>query len=379
MRRLSDTPEPEIEALERHTGAAERSESGERQSLRGSTAAGFYHDPPLWVGTVPVNFSSKVPIVDWTQLRRLAFRKVLANGIEIKVTIEGLFAFDFSTWPPAALIPSPPDRTKPFDGVPSFEERAAVVLERTLVMNAFLAFMYTRDLRHGSLARKIMTVTPEVLISMVNIDTISGLGSQRVSQLYLLASQAENSSSNEYLFADERVMGRIGIAKEIVEMAADDLAALMRAYPEDGVLVADLVLRAGKAGQDHNYSAALITYWAITEKMLQELWQKYQDDNRERDGKPFISNVRKKRLNDGRNYTAAVISEILSLVGYLDIELYHEISYIRVKRNDWMHNLGGKISNEDAAKAGDVATKLLENVRGISLARTVWGSIQIVS
>jgi hypothetical protein len=347
----------------------EESESDVRQAERGSAAAGFYHDPPLWIGTVPVDFSAKVPIVDGAQLRKSAFCKTLKNGIELKVTVEGLFAFDFTHWPRAAFIPSPPDRTKPFDGMPPFEELAATVLERTLVMNAFLAFMYTRELHSAKFAREIMIVTPEALISMTDIDTISGFGSIRIGQLYLLASQAQGSQDNQYLYFDERIMTRHGIATEIIEMAADDLAHLMKTYPEDGVLVADLMLRAGKAGQDHNYSAALITYWAVAEKMLQELWQKYRSYNRKDSDKSSRGR---------RNYTAASISQNLSHAGYLQAELYDQISYVRGKRNQWMHSLGGKISNEDAAKAGDVAAKLLQDARGINLTRTMWGSMRIM-
>jgi hypothetical protein len=355
---------------------SEQPKPEDKLERKGSTAAGFYHDPPLWVGTAPVDFSAQLPIVDALQLRKPAFRRVLDNGVEIKATVEGLFAFDFRHWPQAALIPSPPDQTKPFENMPSFDELAAVVLERTSIMNAFLAFMYTKELRAANFARKIMIVTPELIVSMKDIDTISGFGSSRVSQLYLLASQAQGSVDTQYLYFDERVSGRYGIATEVVAAAADDLATLMKVYPEDGVLIADLMLRAGKSGQDHNYSAALIAYWAIIEKMLQELWQKYQADNRKRDAKPFVTSARMKKL-EGRNYTASVISEILSLVGYLETELYRQVDYVRSKRNDWIHKLGGKISNEDAAKAGEVASKLLEDVRGIHLARTMWGSIQI--
>jgi hypothetical protein len=204
---------------------------------------------------------------------------------------------------------------------------------------------------------------------MTDIDTISGFGSIRIGQLYLLASQAQGSQDNQYLYFDERIMTRHGIATEIIEMAADDLAHLMKTYPEDGVLVADLMLRAGKAGQDHNYSAALITYWAVAEKMLQELWQKYRSYNRKDSDKSSRGR---------RNYTAASISQNLSHAGYLQAELYDQISYVRGKRNQWMHSLGGKISNEDAAKAGDVAAKLLQDARGINLTRTMWGSMRIM-
>ena len=72
------------------------------------------------------------------------------------------------------------------------------------------------------------------------------------------------------------------------------------------------------------------------EKLINELWAKYKADNKERDGRTFISGERAKRLDDGRSFTASVISEILSFANYIDYDLYADMSKVR-KRRKRMH------------------------------------------
>lgn len=346
----------------------------------GSAGAGFYHDPPLWVGVTPVDFSANPPLVDTSRFRETAFRKDLNCGIRVKVTVEGLFAFDFAEWPGGVFPPGPSDPSKPFEGRPPFEKFAAIVHNRVQVMNAMLAFIYTHELGISAFAREIMVITPEILLSMSDLDNVSGLTSSRARDLLLSRGAIGPSwpGGGPSPFFDDRISARNCLVAEAVERAVEDMDLLMAKYPKDGVLLAELILQAGKSGQDHNYSAALITYWAVAEKLLHELWEKYVQDNKERDGKPFIAGKRADSLlKDGRTYSAAVIAEILSLTGYLSNDLYIKISQVRKKRNEWMHNLGGGISSKDASAAGDVAVQLLRIVRDVILARTQWGSMKI--
>jgi hypothetical protein len=139
------------------------------------------------------------------------------------------------------------------------------------------------------------------------------------------------------------------------------------ANQEDGVLLVDLFLRASKAHQDHNYSAALIGFWAVSEKLLQELWRSYQEENRTRDGKSFINSKRMAILNDGRSFTASVMAEFLSLTGRIDFALYEKISHVRKARNGWMHSLTPGISSADALAAGKLCEAMLKIVRNVAL------------
>jgi hypothetical protein len=300
--------------------------------------------------------------VDFDSFRETIFRRRLASGIEVKVTREGLFAFGFDTWAPGqfpVIETSDPQH---------FEALASTILNRTLVMNSFLAFLYTNEVVLDRFAHDRMVVTPELVISMRNLDSIDmGFGNQTVSYLAL------SSFPTTYVphlppSMDSRIRMRgTPISVNVVEKSADDLSNLMQAEEADGLQLVDLFLKASKSYQDHNHSLAVIMNWAITEKLIQELWRNYQADNQQRDGKPFITGERRKRLLDGRSFTASVITEILSFAGYIDYDLYSDISKVRKIRNDWMHSLVSTISSTDATRAASVASRLLEQLRGIEL------------
>lgn len=157
------------------------------------------------------------------------------------------------------------------------------------------------------------------------------------------------------------------LTPEVINYAADRLGELVDRAGLDGLLLADLFLRAGKSHQDHIYSAALITNWAIAEKMLQEIWDRYLAANRERGGKPFIPKKRFDRLQDNRTFTASVVAETLSLVGELEYELYEKMSDVRQVRNNWIHSPNMKITRQDSEKSTDVYEQMLNAARGIDL------------
>lgn len=157
------------------------------------------------------------------------------------------------------------------------------------------------------------------------------------------------------------------IAGDVIERTISDLSELMNKYEGDGVQLVDLFLRASKAHQDHNYSAVLINYWAISEKLLQELWRKYQEDNSERGGVQFISKRRRDVLGDGRSFTASVIAEFLSFADVIEFTLYEKITSVRRARNNWMHALTPSIGSSEASSACEVCEALLRHARGLEL------------
>jgi hypothetical protein len=152
------------------------------------------------------------------------------------------------------------------------------------------------------------------------------------------------------------------IPASATQRAADDLSNVIVGGLED-VLLLDLFLRGSKAFYDHNYSLSLITHWTVAEKLLNVLWQQLQDDSRERGGQVFIDSNRRKRLNDGRTFTATVMSEMLSFAGYIPQDVYTNLTSARKARNDWMHNLK-PVSADDASLASGVCEKLLKQVKG---------------
>jgi hypothetical protein len=323
--------------------------------------AGFYHDPPIWVGENPVESSSgstelSVDVSDGGIESSFPFRfadevvrATLANGLEISATLDGEFTFDFN---------AVPDCTYPETDTHDFPVIAEMKIRRIRFMNAFLALLYSREILTDNNSRERMLVTVNLMFTKASSAAPHAMfGPMLVSR---------NPKLNP-VSAFIAVIGRMGfVSTGAVEGAASDLSDLIATHGDDGVMLVDLYLRATHAFQEHNHSFSLVNYWTIIERMINELWTKLQHDNETRDGQIFIDGKRRERLGDGRTYTAAVMTEILSLSGYIPKSLYDDITAVRKLRNDWMHNLK-QIDADKAIKANSVCERLLQQVMGVTL------------
>ena len=87
----------------------------------------------------------------------------------------------------------------------------------------------------------------------------------------------------------------------------------------------------------------------------------------------FIGRDRKKKLQ-GRDYTASVRIEILSLLGHMNIKMYDDLNKVRISRNDWLHNFE-QVDENLASLAIQTAQRLFEQVAKIKLSLTISLSI----
>jgi len=332
------------------------------------SCSGFYHDPPVWIDARPADFDQLQgpTTTPWQQssfdsFREEVFREKITESIELRVTREGRFEFQFAGWRPGTFPREVTDKPTPF------EKTAEVILNRTLVMNTYLAFMYSRLLGEVKLSIDRMVITPELVISLDSLDDNSGMGfgNTRVSHLALSSFPSTYRTGLPFSM-DDRVSMRAIVPLNVVKEAAKDLKALLKDYDVDGLVLCDLFLRASKAYQEHNYSLALITNWAVIENLLQNLWRQYQDDNATRDGKLFIDSKRREKLQDSRTFTAAVVIEALSLNSVITHELYPRLSEIRKARNDWTHDLK-KISADTAHLSTASCEEMFGVVKNITL------------
>lgn len=323
--------------------------------------AAFYHDPPMWFGSSPAGFADVNQTPDFDSFRTAVVQRNLGNGIEVKVTTEGLIGFNFAAWEPG-ILPEESDLTEG-----GFEQQAQRIVRRTQVMNSFLAFLYTNGHAIHQRAYHRMVVTPELVIPMQGLDNQGmSFGNSTVAHLAMSSFPSTYPVGTPPLF-DNRLLTRgEPIPVEVIDRTVSDLDDLMTRHPEDGIVLLDLFLRATKAHQDHNHNAAVIGYWAVCEKLVNELWQQYLADNRERDGEVFISRKRKETLDDGRSFTASVMIEMLSFASRIDFDLYNKLSQVRKARNGWMHALKD-ITVDDARTAGKASEELLKQVRGVTV------------
>ena len=318
---------------------------------------GFYHDPPLWVGDSPIEPGDLTP-PNFADFAESMITGTLSDGIKFNVSRDGLFAFDFTSWAPGHF---PPDL-----GPGVFEQTAELLLNQISVMNSFLVFLYTNELKIARFNRERMLITPELRIPLDAIEGTSnmGFGNQRVACL-AMARFASTYRSDLPVSFDSRMVGRFPISTEIVEAALNDLSAVTGAAHPDGLALLDLFQRAGKAYQDHNHASAVITYWGVIERLLQEMWSEFQAANVQRDGSDFITGERRSRLNDGKTFTAAVITETLSFVSLLPLDVYAKLNKVRKVRNDWMHGTKTRVSGGEARTAAGACEEMLKLVRGV--------------
>ena len=323
----------------------------------------FYHDPPLWVGESAV--SPTGGMADFTTLRDMVFEDDLPIGLKVTVTREGVFSFSYPKSEDEAAL------SWHLSYARISESDADVILRRTQIMNAFLAFLYSNHLRLHEIDLTWMLVSPDLVITAKDLQNPGmSYAPQRVKHLIGSSFESTYSRSHAPTF-DNRIIDRFALLPlDSIKAATEDLTRLISNHPTDGALLVDLYLRAGKSYQDSNYSAAVIASWAITEKLLYELWTKYLSDNKQREEVAFIDGARNKRLRDYRTFTAAVVAELLSFAGYIDYDLYSSLSLVRKSRNDWIHSPTKSLSRENAVRSLEACERMLQDVRGITISGT---------
>lgn len=319
--------------------------------MEAKTAA-YYHSPILYVGQAPEQDADGN--VDVQRLGDEVYRAILTVGIAVRVLREGRFIFDFSNWR-QETAKSEPEKS-------NFANIASTTLKRVSILNAHLACLYTALFRQQKTFPHLMVVEPSQVISMRSLDDATGSSNDVLVGWLSTAQFPKTYSEHRPVWNDPRVAGRmIIINTSTIDKSFHLLNAILENSNSDAILLADLFMRASKSLEDHNYSLSLITSWTITEKVLQSRWEKYLDSQREREidnvKTTFINKERKKTLI-GRDYSASVVSEILSLAGILPFELYKDMQVIRKVRNNWIHSLA-PVSMEMASLSLKVTATIL--------------------
>lgn len=326
-----------------------------------SNAAAYYHWPAIWVGDAPHTSGVEINLA---ALGDEVCRTTLPGPLEAQVLREGRFVFDFSAWPPGRALEAGPD------GVDrDFDAAARVILRRVELMNAHLVCLYTAIARRQQYHVGKMVLAPRDLISMRSMDEEGGsfgegwvgaLSMSRYPTTYALPPMA-----------DWRVMARYPVVEiETVAESFRILSAVLQHPGEQTLPLVALLAHSCKAFEDHDYSLCLVTAWTIAERLLWARWEEYLRANRTREvngeAVAFVNRDRMKKLLDGRDFTASVVSEILSLMDLLPYSLYRDLASVRGRRNAFLHGLG-QVARQDAECAVRVAEEMLRLVTGIDM------------
>lgn len=327
--------------------------------------AAYYHWPTLWLGGAPRASGGNIHL---DEVDEEVHTEALTSGIKVKALKEGMFKFDFSEWEPGR---APPENISM-----DFDTTAAIVLKRTSLMNAHLACLHTSISRPDIDDRRFvldkMVVSPSDLILFGSLDKyeIECVASDPRVGWLMTTRYASTYRQDYYNTMDTRLMGRQVVDSETIAESFSLLGEILSNPDQNAIFLVELCLRSCKACEDHNYALSLVTAWSVVENLLQRSWSRYIDDQRDRrgeDGEVFVNSARRDKLTDGRDFTASVISEFLSLADVIPFDLYQILSKVRKARNDWMHELR-PVTRLDANAAVVLAQRMLNFVDKLGIA-----------
>lgn len=269
MRRMSDS-----------TGS--RQESPQEQAAAQSGAAGYYVWPLVWLGSAPDNVhvsfgpGETPPPIALSQLEETVATADLSHGVRARAHRDGLIVFDFSAWAPYSEDGLADDR---------FESLANLVLRRVGLMNSHVACLLTALLRTQNLGLTVSALSPSLIFPMNSFDrpTSVGLPDSRMAHIY---DARHPSTYGPYrpMVMDSRIGGRQLVELSTLERSFVLLDEILSGEnPDRTIALVDLLVRGAAAHSAHDYNQSLITAWAVIESLLQERWEAYIQDNRERE------------------------------------------------------------------------------------------------
>lgn len=305
--------------------------------------AGFMLSPACWAVKDPGFKPQDLPGLDTFGDEEVVSKK-LKSGIDVRVTQDGFFTFDFSD-----TIPGAPDQTNV-----EFDDLVGLARRRVQAMNCYLACLYTSIVEIDGYSMTKMLVTPRSLVA-VREDSMSFGGPDA------WGSFAHRYQKTRGVNATGLLTRHNVLSLEVLDRSFELLDLLLLEKDDNLLVLTELLLRSVAALEDHDFPLGLVTAWAVCEFLTQRLWQVYISHNSERKGVRFLDAERVRRLKDGRTYTAAVILEVLSLEDVLPLSLYKRLTTVRTARNGWLHQLR-PIGREDAQQSVEAAQEMLKMV-----------------
>lgn len=338
------------------------------QEVKPSQNMAYFHLPPIWVGAAPEGAIPRQA----TALMGVIHTQTLSMGIKVEVCRDGIFIFDFSDWPNGCPITIPAYTAEKGKPVPGAVAQAGVTATThryncLAVMNTHLASLSTSWSRVQKTHMPLQqVVTPASHFSVAWSGShryLNGVSAQDPNLAYVAASidfghDLRNPRRRSVMSLDT-VTHSLSLLDKILTDQAGDLQ----------LMVKQLYLAAFQYSE-HDFATALTLAWTVSEKLLRTRWHEYikeQGEEHDATGKPLriLNSDRRKSLH-GTAYTASIISEVLSLAGILDHDLYTKLASSRNARNKWLHNLA-PISDRMAAEAIQTAQQFIKEVCGIDL------------
>jgi hypothetical protein len=307
-------------------------------------ALGIYHNPGIWFGDNPY----RLPVATLPAADEI-IRQVNVEDIGLAVTRDGMFIFDFSKWTHAEL-----QKNQIID-----VDRRVQQLE---IINSFFFCLYCAIATRGLVFPYQRWHIPIMRASHSNLLSTDGqgYGSAGLSDDFQLVLSRRRDIRQDRFISSPNVL-----KEKVLDIAIDLFSALWPNRDEKTFTFVDLMLAAHVAHFNLRYAEALSTSWLISETLISMLWSDYINQNRQRNDEVFISGKRAENLAEGRNYSASVQIEVLSLLNEIPYQTYQALTSARKARNDWIHGLE-HVTVEQSDKAIVIAEELFRDRYGLN-------------
>ncbi|MET9310931.1 hypothetical protein ABZX12_03815 [Kribbella sp. NPDC003505] len=266
----------------------------------------------------------------------------LESGLSIEATAGGFLGFDFTHLPSAVL----PNDDPPADNM--LELAIQAMRERVQVINAFALCLHSATVEFDKFSYGGFRITHEDLVHYD--DLRQGHGGPGMKHLPLIPLQG-------YLLPHPSRHGVVPAST--IEHACKLLDSVLGcSHPKSLALVA-LTNHALSACKGHDFELAVASAWTACESLLQTLWDTYTHAQATSHGLSVSKNRR--AYWSGRDFTASIIVEVMTLAGTIAPKLSIAIGEVRSRRNKWIHGVAAA-SYQDAIAAVTLARDLLHEV-----------------
>lgn len=299
---------------------------------------------PVWIEDKPTDLPSQHDMV-WSGQG--------LHGVSIHARRDGFIIFDFSQSASysggevPSHVPEPGVRM-PQNVLDAQERRAALRYQRLQYMNAFLACLYSG---YSTIQQTGIAVQPPIMPTT-----------------YFSASEQAGGGWQIYrhegpVALDLPSMSSSVLQSATVAHAAELMVECDRVLSDTGIVLLALVYMACHQYGNHQFESAHLIAWSASEMLINRLWSNLLRELDVRNGGHTMINGPRRDQLEGRDFTASVVSQSLSLHGKIDDEMLARLDNARKKRNAFAHSLE-PVSSGDVGKAIRTATDLMTHVVG---------------
>ncbi|HUC63086.1 MAG TPA: hypothetical protein VMF53_14130 [Alphaproteobacteria bacterium] len=297
---------------------------------------------PAWIGGLPeqANHSDVV----WKHLG--------PQGVPISALCSGfiIFEFDKSVEYAGGATPAyqlPESRAIPDNVMKAENERRDLSYRRFVYMNAYLMALYS----------SLSTVQKRGMPVQEPVDPTNYYGARWTGEgwnIYMNAGRKVSPPKNRAEI----------IELDTLESALDVLQKFDAKIGSPSRNILSLIYTACAQYSRHQFSSAHLIAWATIEALLNIMWVALQTQIDTAEGGHTIINKDRAKILNGRDFSASIICQILSISNKIDDRTLARLDKARRTRNAFAHDLL-PISGDDAAKAIGLATDMISEIANV--------------